>query len=118
MLFGIGGAANFSLSLGSGDREGAARTVSNVLYMIILFGIVYAVSVELFLIPMLNAFGATGNVLPFAVKYARITTIGMPFLMFTNAMSCLIRADGSPKYSMTCMVIGALLNTVLDPQSL
>ncbi len=115
LLFGIGGAATFSLVLGSGDKEGAGRTVSNVLYMIILFGIIYAVLAELFLTPMLKAFGATGNVLPFAVKYAGITTLGMPFLMFTNAMSSLIRADGSPKYSMTCMVIGAVLNTVLDP---
>ncbi|MDE6925552.1 MAG: MATE family efflux transporter [Acetatifactor sp.] len=115
LLFGIGGAANFSLSLGSGDKEGAARTVCNVLYMVILFGAVYAVLIELFLVPMLNAFGATDNVLPFAVKYARITAVGMPFLIFTNAVSALIRADGSPKYSMMCMVTGAVINTVLDP---
>lgn len=115
LLFGIGGAANFSLSLGRGDKEDAARTVSNVLYMVILFGVLYAVLVEIFLTPMLNAFGATENVLPFAVKYARITAIGMPFLIFTNAISALIRADGSPKYSMTCMVTGAVLNTALDP---
>lgn len=115
LLFGIGGAANFSLSLGRGDKEDATRTVSNVLYMVILFGVLYAVLVEIFLTPMLNAFGATENVLPFAIKYARITAIGMPFLIFTNAISALIRADGSPKYSMTCMVTGAVLNTALDP---
>lgn len=115
LLFGIGGAANFSLSLGRGSKEDAARTVSNVLYMVILFGVLYAVLVEIFLTPMLKAFGATDNVLPFAIKYARITAIGMPFLIFTNAISALIRADGSPKYSMTCMVTGAVLNTALDP---
>lgn len=115
LLFGIGGAANFSLALGSGNKDGAARTVCNVLYMVILFGIVYAVLIELFLRPMLNAFGATENVLPFAVKYAKITAIGMPFLIFTNAVSALIRADGSPKYSMMCMVTGAVINTILDP---
>lgn len=115
LLFGIGGAANFSLSLGRGDKEDAARTVSNVLYMVILFGVLYAVFIELFLTPLLNAFGATDNVFPFAIKYARITAIGIPFLIFTNAISALIRADGSPKYSMTCMVTGAVLNTILDP---
>lgn len=115
LLFGIGGAANFSLSIGAGDKEEAARCVSNVLYMAAIFGVLYAVLVELFLTPMLNAFGATENVLPFAVKYARITVVGMPFLIFTNAVSSLIRADSNPKYSMTCMVTGAVINTILDP---
>lgn len=115
LLFGIGGAANYSLSLGRGDKGAAARSVSSVLYMVILFGVLYAVFIEIFLTPLLNAFGSTANVLPFAVKYARITGIGMPFLIFTNAVSALIRADGSPRYSMLCMVTGAVLNMFLDP---
>ena len=44
-----------------------------------------------------------------------ITLIGMPFLIVTNGMSNLIRADGKPKYSMVCMVMGAIINTILDP---
>lgn len=115
LLFGVGGASNFSLDLGSKDQEGAARCVSNVCYMVAIFGIAYATLIELFLVPMLNAFGATENVLPFAVSYARITALGMPFLIFTNAISNLIRADGSPKYSMACMATGAVINTILDP---
>lgn len=53
--------------------------------------------------------------MPYAKQYASITLVGMPFLIITNGMSNLIRADGSPKYSMTCMVVGAIVNTILDP---
>ena len=65
--------------------------------------------------PLLNAFGATQDVLPYAIEYTRITAVGMPLLIITNGMSNLARADGSPNYSMMCMLIGAIINTILDP---
>ncbi len=70
---------------------------------------------EILLTQLLKLFGATTEVFPYAQQYAGITLIGMPFLIVTNGMSNLIRADGSPKYSMTCMVAGAIVNTILDP---
>ena len=75
----------------------------------------YTLLVEAFLHPLLLAFGATPDVMPYAVAYTRITALGMPLLIVTNAMSNLARADGSPKYSMTCMLVGAVINTILDP---
>ena len=115
LLIGIGSASRFSLSLGAGEKHEAARVVGNGICMMVLFGIVYAVIIEIFLYPMLNAFGATAENLPYAVTYSRIIAIGMPFQIVTTSMSNLIRADGSTKYSMTCMLIGAILNTILDP---
>ena len=115
LLIGIGSASRFSLSLGAGEKNEAARVVGNGICMMVLFGIVYAVIIEIFLYPMLNAFGATAENLPYAVTYSRIIAIGMPFQIVTTSMSNLIRADGSPKYSMTCMLIGAVINTILDP---
>lgn len=115
LLIGIGSASRFSLSLGAGEKNEAARVVGNGICMMVLFGIVYAVIIEIFLYPMLNAFGATAENLSYAVTYSRIIAIGMPFQIVTTSMSNLIRADGSPKYSMTCMLIGAILNTILDP---
>lgn len=115
LLIGIGSASRFSLSLGAGENHEAARVVGNGICMMVLFGIVYTVIIEIFLYPMLNAFGATAENLPYAVTYSRIIAIGMPFQIVTTSMSNLIRADGSPKYSMTCMLIGAILNTILDP---
>lgn len=81
----------------------------------LVFGVIYAVLIEIFLVPLLTAFGATAEIMPYAKEYTRITAIGMPFLIVNNGMSNLARADGSPKFSMTCMLIGAIINTILDP---
>ena len=64
--------------------------------MMVVFGVVYAVLIELFLHPLLLAFGATTDVMPYAVDYTRITALGMPFLIVTNGMSNLARADAAP----------------------
>ena len=115
LLIGVGAASNYSLSLGAGDQEKASKVVGNAICMMLFFGILYAVIVEIFLNPMLNAFGATEEIMPYAQSYTRITAAGMPFLIATNGLSALARADGSPKYSMTCMIVGAVINTILDP---
>lgn len=115
LLIGIGSASRYSIYLGQKEEEKAARVVGNGICMMFTFGILYAILIELFLSPMLNAFGATPDVLPYAISYTKITAVGMPFLIVTNAMSNLARADGSPKYSMTSMLIGAVVNTILDP---
>lgn len=115
LLVGVGGAAKFSLELGAGNKKKAQQCVGSMFWMAVAFGIIICVIVQLFLNPLLYAFGATENVLPYAQSYVRITGMGIPFLLLTNVMSNIIRADGSPKYSMTCMVIGAVVNTILDP---
>ncbi len=71
--------------------------------------------VLLFLDPLLELFGVTPDVLPFAQDYTGITAFGIPFLILTTGGNHLIRADRSPTYSMTCMLTGAVLNTILDP---
>lgn len=115
LLIGIGGASRYSLYLGEKEEEKAAKIVGNSICLMILLGILYAIIVEIFYEPMLNTFGATPDVLPYAISYTRITALGMPLLIITNAMSNLARADGSPRYSMTSMIIGAVVNTILDP---
>ena len=115
LLIGIGSASRFSLSLGAGEPEQAARVVGNAIAMMAVLGLLHTLLVEAFLHPLLLAFGATPDVMPYAVAYTRITALGMPLLIVTNAMSNLARADGSPKYSMTCMLVGAVINTILDP---
>lgn len=115
LLIGIGSASKFSLELGAGEKKEAEHCVGNAFWMSVVLGIFYSILIELFLPSLLHAFGATDSVFPYAESYVRITAIGMPFLIFTNVMSNLIRADGSPKYSMSCMMIGAIVNTILDP---
>jgi len=81
----------------------------------VLCGLVYLAAGECLLTWLLKLFGATKEVFPYARQYAGVTLAGMPFLIVTNGMSNLIRADGNPKYSMLCMVTGAVANTILDP---
>lgn len=115
LLLGIGSAARFSLYLGRQQPDRAARLVGNGLVLMAGAGLLYLVVARAFLTPLLGIFGATQEVMPYAQQYGRIILLGMPFLILTNGISNLIRADGSPKYSMLCMVSGAIVNTILDP---
>lgn len=114
-LIGIGSSSYFSLQLGAGNREGAAGSVGNAVFMMGFFGILYLILIQLFRKNMLIAFGATADILPYADSYTRITAFGMPLLIMTNGISNLARADGSPGYSMFCTLVGAIINVILDP---
>ena len=115
LLIGIGSAARFSLCLGKNLPEESARIAGNGVVLMALSGLTYLLVGQLFLTPLLTVFGATPDVLPYARQYAGITLWGMPFLILTNGISNLVRADGKPRYSMVCMVAGAIANTILDP---
>lgn len=115
LLLGIGGASKFSLELGAGNKEEAAKAAGNSLSLMVIMGISLFLIVSIFLSPLLRFFGATADVFSYAETYTRITAFGMPFLILCNAASKLITADGSPRYSMTCMLSGAIINTILDP---
>lgn len=115
LLIGIGTSSRFSLYLGAGRPDKAAKVAGNSICLMVLFGVIYMALILIFLRPLLRAFGATDDVMPYAESYTAITAIGIPFLIITNVMSNMIRADGSPNYSMVCMLIGAVINTILDP---
>ena len=115
LLIGIGSASLFSLYLGEKKPERSSSIAGNSIGMSVLCSVIYVVLVLVFLEPLLKSFGATSTIMPLALEYTRITTLGVPFLITTNVISNLIRADGSPNYSMTCMVAGAIVNTILDP---
>ena len=115
LLIGIGSASLFSLYLGEKRPERSSSIAGNGISMSVLCSVIYVVLVLVFLEPLLKSFGATSTIMPLALEYTRITTLGVPFLITTNVISNLIRADGSPNYSMTCMVAGAIVNTILDP---
>ena len=69
----------------------------------------------LFLPKLVYLFGCTENVYKYALDYGKIIILGSPFMIIYSSLSSIIRADGSPKYSMIMLVIGALINIVLDP---
>ena len=115
LLCGIGGAANFNLCMGRKETEHAKSYVGNAVSMLAILGVILCIAVQLFLRPMMILFGATADVLNYACTYTRITSIGFPFLIVTIGGSNLIRADGSPNYSMACNLVGAVVNSILDP---
>lgn len=115
LLLGIGSASNYNLASGEGEPEKAAAIAGTGLSMLGISGMVIAVSVLIFLDPLLHLFGATKEILPYAQDYVGITAFGLPFFVLTNGGNQLIRADRSPTYSMVCMLSGTILNTILDP---
>ena len=114
LLFGIGGASCFNLTLGRGEKEKAPYFVGNSVTMLVLCGTLLMLVAQVFLEPLLLLFGSPADVLPYAMTYVRITAIGFPFLLLGTGGGHLMRADGSPKMTMLSNIIGAVLNVVLD----
>ncbi len=114
-LIGNGCAANFSLRLGEGKKEGAAKSVASTITITIISSILISIILYASLNVLVKAFGCTDNVFPYAIEYGKIILLGAPFMIIYSALSQIIRADGSPKYSMILLVVGAIINIILDP---
>ena len=115
LMIGDGGAAYLSLKLGEGDLKSARKGVGNAVTMVTVVSIVLMAVFLIFINPILNLFGATDTLRPFALEYGYVIGIGLPFMMIPAAINSMIRADGSPKYAMFSMILGAVINTVFDP---
>lgn len=114
-LFGEGGAAFFSLKLGENNTDKAQKGVGNAITLLSLSGIVILILGLIFLKPLLTFFGATEAIFDYAVDYGSIIMIGMPFVIISTGLNSVVRSDGNPKLAMISMVIGAIINTILDP---
>lgn len=115
LMFGDGGAAYLSLKLGEGKKKEAQKGVSNSILLAIFSSLIICLISFIFLPQLLNLFGCTDTLKQFALDYGYIIVIGLPFVMIGTTLNSIIRADGSPKYAMTSMVTGAILNIILDP---
>ncbi len=114
-LFGVGGATLFSIRLGQGRNEEAKNIMGNAFVMLILSGLLFMLSGQIFLKPILSVFGASEKVLPYSVEYMRIIFFGAVFQVLSMGMNNFIRADGSPNIAMLTMFMGAGINILLDP---
>lgn len=115
LLLGIGGASNYNLEMGAGREKKASSIAGTALSTLVITGVILAVAVFLFLRPLLSLFGATTDVMPYAGDYLGITAVGLPFYALSIGGNHIVRADRSPTYSMTCVLTGAIINTILDP---
>jgi len=114
-LIGNGASANLSLKLGEGKKDEASKSIGQSLVMMVIISIILSLLAYLFLPKLIMLFGCTENVFEYASEYGKIIVLGAPFMIIYSALSNIIRADGSPKYSMMMLVIGAIINIVLDP---
>ena len=115
LMFGDGSSAYLSLKLGEKKKKEAANGVVNGILISVIVSIILFAIIEIFLPQLLNLFGCTDVLREDALGYGYFIGIGLPFMMIGTTLNSIIRADGSPKYAMTSMVIGAVLNVILDP---
>ncbi len=115
LMLGDGSSAYLSLKLGEKKKEEATKGVGNGIILSVIIAVIFCIIALVFLTPLLNIFGCTDALRSFAVDYGRIIAIGIPFMMIGTTLNSIIRADGSPKFAMTSMVSGAVLNIILDP---
>ena len=117
MLFGIGAANMISMRLGQGKRQEAEDALNHCFFLLIGIGILMMVIGLVFIDPILSMMGAAkdSEALGYARKYFNIILYGMVFSMIGFGMSHCIRAQGFPTVTMIGMIIGAVLNTILDP---
>ncbi|MCI8842431.1 MAG: MATE family efflux transporter [Oscillibacter sp.] len=114
-LVGMGGAPRASIQEGRGDPEGSQRIMGNSFTLLVITAVVLTVVFQNFAEPLLLTFGASGNTIGYALDYLKIYTMGTLFVQVTLGMNAYITAQGFTTVSMKTVLIGAGLNTLLDP---
>ena len=115
LMFGDGSSAYLSLKLGEKNKKEASKGVSNGILISVIVAVLLCAIIIGFLPQILNLFGCTEALRNDAMGYGFFVALGLPFMMIGTTLNSIIRADGSPKYSMASMVTGAILNIILDP---
>ena len=114
-LIGAGGAPRASIFMGRGDPDSAEKTLGGCFTLQLIASLVMTVLFVLFADPMLMAFGASENTIAYASDYMRIYALGTAFVQLTLSMNAYITAQGFARIGMLTVLIGAVLNIVLDP---
>lgn len=114
MLSGIGTTANISLLLGRGDKKKAQHALGNGIVLGILTSIVLMVIMFLFLDKILYVFGASDATLVYAKEYTSVLIGGIIFTTLSFSLGATVRADGNPKFSALVMIVGCVINIILD----
>ncbi len=113
--FGDGAAAYLSLCQGRGDNSNSDKGIGNSIVIVFIISILFLILGYLFRDNLLYLFGASKSSIGLARDYFNIILSVIPLYMVQNAMSSVIRADGSPKFSMLATGVGAIINIILDP---
>ena len=114
MLIGIGTATNISIKLGQGKKDEAEKLIGNSITLAVIVGLIIMVVGLIFGDQILQLFGASADSLEYAKAYINIILLGTVFNMIGFIFNSTIRGDGNPKLSATIMVVGCVLNIILD----
>ena len=114
-LLAFGGAPRASIAEGRGDVQESERIMGNSLSLLVVASVVLTVVLLLFAEPLLLLFGASENTIGYAMDYMHIYCLGTIFVQVTLGMNAYITAQGFTTVSMKTVLIGAILNTILDP---
>ena len=114
MSIGIGGGSIVSRSLGKGEKDKALLSFNNQITLTIILAIVALIVGLFFKVPILNAFGAKGGIMPLAISYFNIVILGIPFLALSMMANNNLRAEGKAKVAMVALLIPSALNIFLD----
>lgn len=114
-LIGMGGAPLAAIKMGEKDNEGAEKIISNSFSTLIIIGLICTIVFLIFKEDLLWAFGASDATIGYAVDYLTIYLIGTVFVQIALGMNPFINTQGFAKIGMVTVVIGAIINIVLDP---
>jgi len=114
-LFGMGGVPLLSMERGGGDDKKAGEIMGNSLGLLLICSVVLTILGYAFSKPILFAFGASEDSFVYAKEYLNVYLIGTVFSMISTGMNGYINAQGFPKIGMLSVVIGAVVNIILDP---
>ena len=114
MSIGIGGGSIVSRALGNNDDKKAQLAFNNQISLTIFLAIIAIIIGVFFKIPILDIFGAKGEIMPFANSYFSIVLIGIPFLALSMMANNNLRAEGKAKIAMIALLIPSVVNIILD----
>ena len=111
----VGGSTNIAIKLGEGNKEEAEKSLGNTVAIELLVGIVMMIISIFYLEDILYFFGASNDTIKYSMDYMSVIMCGAWFNLPGFAMNSAIRAEGNPKFASNMMIIGCLLNLILDP---
>ena len=115
-IFGVGGSAYISRSMGEGKKDKVKKISSFSIFSSILAGIILLALILIFVKPLIAALGSTSDVVyGYAYDYLKYIAIGGPMIVTSITASNLVRGEGAAKESMIGMMIGTITNIILDP---
>ena len=114
-LVGMGGGSRAVVRMGAGDPEGANTILGNCATLLVVLSVVFTILLQLVKEPMLYLFGATDNTIGYALDYLTIYLWGTIFVEISLGLNFFITAQGFSTVGMATVLIGAVINIVLDP---